>query len=969
MVTLRRIYVFGVCFITLLIITASLRSGFDSLLTLNAVGLVWALAVVIALLPIFLGHWLFAEWQARRDEAEARCPERHLYLQAAQAVLTTFSATNLYFGVDNLLRVLIPANRLGEWLGEASPALVISTVPTALVLAGLWAYHTYLIRRVNQLDMRPPAERPHWLAFIFNLGFLLVGMATIVAGGWLMVNSILRLFDTGRVELLPLGVGLLSSGAAVWAFHWLALWRDPNRQQATKTLLQAIYAQLFSAVGWVLVASGLASIQRWFFEALTWNTATTLPTGLDALVIGLPVLVYHEWQVRRAQANQALPWQPFYAAGATLPGLILLTVGGIMGLSWLMGLPFAGWRPLPAEAAWLLPGLLTWAYYERDLGQARRPWLRWGQALAFSVPTLIIGAVGVYRLQEWAMSLWHASPFPLASALSWLVVGVPLYLYYEWHIHHTQISAPSWRWVRWTQSWLGQGLGLLLAVIGSLQSVRWALDGLSAVRPWWIPAGAGLMVMGMLVWRYYRWVMVRQGPDQALLVRVYVYALSALGVTMTTLGLVGTQTSVIALLSRDPAPRLPDALAVLMVGLPLWLYGWRWATRLFRSGQVDEQRSNLRKAYLYLIIYLAVHGAVVTLSLLFYGVLRPLLGLPTSGNLAAALSIVTASVLMWAVHAWTLHGDMRLVGETSLQGRMQRLYWYLVAGVGLLALVLGLAGSVSAVIQVVAGLFDGSGFTRAVREQVAAAVPALAAGLPVWLSAWWPAERAARIAANRAMRGSFLRRAYLYSYLLGSALSVMVFFVGVVFQPLTALLGLYTGPNLLADMAQGLGFTVMGAVVWGYHAWVLRQDSAFNKADEAEQARETASQRSAAVEQLRAQWAGFTLMVVDDGEGALAQRLVTELQNALPHLHITYVLMTPATRADDTLRQANLIVAPWTLNTPLQTYAAPKVLWPTPSAGIHWVGLTATPTPAEVVNAVRRAMVGVPHPPHIVNTP
>ena len=89
MLTIRRLYLYLVCFI-------SLQAAANALVTLLGGAVSWAvgadgpdaffftlqLAVLIVAGPIFLGHWLWALALARRDPTERGAFLYHLYLYA-----------------------------------------------------------------------------------------------------------------------------------------------------------------------------------------------------------------------------------------------------------------------------------------------------------------------------------------------------------------------------------------------------------------------------------------------------------------------------------------------------------------------------------------------------------------------------------------------------------------------------------------------------------------------------------------------------------------------------------------------------------------------------------------------------------------------------------------------------------------------------------------------------------------------
>jgi len=984
MTTIRRIYVFVVCFISLQSVAVSIKLLLDALLnwlvtqqTSDLRSVVFPLAVVIAGTPMFLGHWLWADWSARRDPAERRCLERHLYLSVTLALLTAYLAFAIYATVQALLQLLLPASlRQIEAHSTPLPAF-ISSLLTVIVLSLVWGYHRLTSAQDEKAEPQPSAERPAPLEFFSNLGFAGLGMALMTFGVFMILYDLLRLPEEHTLLFFSTAAGAWVAGSVLWAYHQWGLVRDPSARADFKVATRWLYAQSFSFVGWTLVVGGLVGVQTWFFAWLSGSAQTTLPTLTAALITGLPLFIYHEWNLDRASADGLKLWRQLYVAGINLTALMMAIVGAINSLDWALGFIAGRNAVIPDAAAWLLPGLFTWAYYEFEMYRVDKS-VRWWQALGLSLLGALLISIGAMYLQEWMMGAMSAGGMTLTAALSWLFTGLPVCLYYEWlvyrHQRHGQATA------RWFTAWAVQNCGVWMTTIGLIQSLHWLFDLLAGERPM-APFGASWLGAGVLLWIYYRQVSARSGGEEPLFTRLSVFGFSGLGISLTTLGLIGVQEWIFARFVGKPVLNLPDTLAALIAGLPLWLYFWRWASRLFASGQPEEQKSDLRKIYLYLIIYIAVHSAVITLGLLMNGLLRQLLGLPTTGSLGLPLSIIIASVALWAYHAFVLHQDIRRVGETSLQGGMQRLYWYLVAGIGLLAFVLGLAGTLSSVLRLIAALSEGAAFTVALREQLAAALASLLAGLPVWASAWFPAQRAARLPRKVEMRRSLLRKAYLYFYLLLATLVVLIFSVTIVFQLLNALFGLFHGGNLLADLGQSIGFAVMGVALWVYHSWALRGDQRFARQENEQIAQQTADKHQEALQKLKARWASFRVVVVDPGDGRFGQAVINELGREWPQLNVVGVGLTPQARgvlqpadavpATDPeasppptegtlLRDASLIIAPWTAAAPSSLIAqskAIKLIVPIPVEGMHWVGVPAlAATASSLIQAVRQIL-------------
>lgn len=812
-----------------------------------------------------------------------------------------------------------------SWVvGADPPNAVFFTFQLAIIIVatpiflGHWLWARYLARR-------DPAERgavSHHLYLYATQTMFLIGLAGAVFGGAQTVAQFVFQRATTDVAVLLQGVSfasLLLMGALWFYHHWLAGRPDLPQSDATRSLYQ-LYIVGWAAAGTVLVAVGGFMVQAAVIQWLARSASLQIsgPVGVGLVAAGLPLWAYHEWHRTRtrrlaASLGGALRW--LAASGFSAAGVILMLFS--------------------------LADLLT-RLAERVFGGD----LNYGPAYAVAA----------------------------------LTVGLGLWGYHEWVVRRVQ--TPAFAPLRWLFALAFSAFGLLLAAPAGVAALQWLFTGLGRGASFYA-APAAPFWPGLLVFAYHQWVWRQTGRGLGLdsaeprtfrsegrfVRRLYLLACSGVGVTLATLGLIGVQDA----LFSGAAGRLElrEALAWLLVGLPLWLYHWLWAGRLFAAGLPDERRSDLRKIYLYVIIFAAVNTAIVTAGLTLQGLFRRLLGLPTEGQLGFSVAVIVAALALWVYHALVLRGDIARAAESSLQGGLQRLYWYLVATFGLAAFLVGLAGVLSAVITILSAGFRAD---EVVRGQLAQSLAALLAGFPVWLLAWWPAQAATRAAgpAGVAARRSWLRRLYLYGFALTAVIVTLVGAISVVYQILNAVFRLAESGDALANMARAAGFAVIFTAVWLYHVWVLRQDGRHATADRAMETEKRAAERATAAVAATAQWAGVIVAVVDDGDGRFARLALAALRRDLPSLTLRPVGLTPAAAAalaaephtgaasaeppaDRTvfaapaaapavpgaLTAARLIVAPWTAAAlpAIAGSALPKVIVPLPGPGLYWAGL------------------------------
>jgi hypothetical protein len=463
------------------------------------------------------------------------------------------------------------------------------------------------------------------------------------------------------------------------------------------------------------------------------------------------------------------------------------------------------------------------------------------------------------------------------------------------------------------------------------------------------------MAVMALLW-FYHWRVQQQDcreiPEaggSATVRRLYIYGFSAAGLAMTTLALVFLSRWLMfqfgggTVITRQAD--LIHEVARLVVGLPLWLIFWRWAERLFATPDEEERASVVRKAYLYLAVFLSVLATVTTLTIVLADGLGRVLSVSrsSSGDIREALSILLGAGLVWAYHAYVLRRDAALAGEPATAAWVRQLYHYLVAAIGLGAMLAGLAGDLTLLIRTLASV----SYVRGVPEEAAWFTALIVVGLPVWILPWRRVQLAATTpgpAGDEESR-SVIRKIYLYFYLFLATMTVLGSGVYLVFRLIGLVLGVGQSGNLLADLGQAIAYSLMGVGIWLYHGAILRADGRRAQAVQAERL------------------ASLRVAVLDAGDELLGRALLDELRRELPTLDIQ-ALDASTADAPDALAQADLIVGPWTMalsgravgaEVAQAVAASPahKVLLPTQEDGWYWASAGALKPKDAIRQAVR----------------
>ena len=228
-------------------------------------------------------------------------------------------------------------------------------------------------------------------------------------------------------------------------------------------------------------------------------------------------------------------------------------------------------------------------------------------------------------------------------------------------------------------------------------------------------------------------------------------------------------------------------LALLIVGLPLWLLFWSWAQRIFESEADTERDSALRKFYLYAVIFIVAFAAVSNATLILQGILSRLLALSPEGDIRDPLSIIIVMSVLWAYHTSVLRHDGLMVAQAQATSPLwvRRLYFYLVATIGLAAFLIGLAGCLSVLIR----SLEQQALVIGLKDELTWFTSALIVGLPVWLLPWRQVQLVAIAEGveGKEERRSIVRKLYLYFYIFVATMTVLIGAVYIVQQLLNLL--------------------------------------------------------------------------------------------------------------------------------------------------------------------------------------
>ncbi len=305
--------------------------------------------------------------------------------------------------------------------------------------------------------------------------------------------------------------------------------------------------------------------------------------------------------------------------------------------------------------------------------------------------------------------------------------------------------------------------------------------------------------------------------------RLYLYLVAFLSLEVVLWGLIGLARESLDATATlgGGAERLATALALLLVGVPVFGVHWGVAQGLTRREE-EERASSTRALFLYGSLVATLIPCVQNLLALFTRALLTLTGLPVtlawigrqqswSDNFIALAMNMLAAVYFWTV----LRADWKILGWRPVFADVRRLYRYVWMLYGLILLLIGVQ-------QLLYFVLAGQADVLTYRALLGGWVNGLAlavVGTAVWLGFWLTIQHSI---TEEAERQSLLRLALLYLLSLVGVGAVLTSGAIVVYWILRVWLGeSMTFVALLNAIAKPLATAITLGGLWGYYWTVL----------------------------------------------------------------------------------------------------------------------------------------------------
>lgn len=304
--------------------------------------------------------------------------------------------------------------------------------------------------------------------------------------------------------------------------------------------------------------------------------------------------------------------------------------------------------------------------------------------------------------------------------------------------------------------------------------------------------------------------------------RLYVYAVALISIEVVIWGLINLLRSMVSQTVGGTAEVLARALALTVVGLPIFLFHWRWAQRLAAS-DVEERSASLRAIFFYGMLLATLIPLIQNVFALLNRGLIQLLGLQVGrallGSTGTALDNLIAIVIngLVALYFWNiLRREWPALKETENFADVRRLYRYVWVIYGLVMTLFGAQQILRYIFFVPTGMLG-----EMTRETIVNGLALLIVGTPLWVYTWGIVQNSL---GDERERDSNLRPAILYLLALAGVITVLTTGATVLHVLLDALLGVrMTAADMINRMGSPLSIGVPLTAVWAYYGhWLNR---------------------------------------------------------------------------------------------------------------------------------------------------
>ncbi len=304
--------------------------------------------------------------------------------------------------------------------------------------------------------------------------------------------------------------------------------------------------------------------------------------------------------------------------------------------------------------------------------------------------------------------------------------------------------------------------------------------------------------------------------------RLYFYAVAAISIEVVLWGLINLLRSIADQTVGGGVDALAQAIALVVVGVPIFLFHWLWAQRNAAKDE-EEKTSTVRALYLYGVLLGTLVPLVQNLLALLDRTFLDALHLGADNALVGGsqswpdnLIAIGMNALVAAYFFNILRNEWKTLPRVENFADIRRLFRFIWLYYSLVMMVLGAQQILSFMLSVPPDVLGDSG-----RAQLINGIALMVVGTPTWFYSWSLIQRSL---ADAAETDSNLRLGVLYLLALGSVITVLSMAVALLGIFISQLLGLQlTYPDLVHQIAGPVSIGLPLGVVWAYYGKVLNE--------------------------------------------------------------------------------------------------------------------------------------------------
>jgi len=437
---------------------------------------------------------------------------------------------------------------------------------------------------------------------------------------------------TWNEQLLSLGLAMTLIGGPLWFLFWrMAQRRARDNQEEPGDNIRKLYLNFVLLVIALLGITNTGSLLKWLLAGVPQEQFSS---SFLAIVIVSGIIWYYHWRVSEregypsGEAKTFRRWYVYILAGF---GLVWLAVGLVQLID---------------------TAVVSLDVWQDTLVQGKF----WNDSAQMSVARILLGGITWYfhwfRMArgDFDSTLRQVYFYLLTisgGAITALVaLTIAIYHFFSWVFRGTTISPDT-----------------------TFQFLGWAVPTFLA---------------GLAIWGYHRRLVeeeagaVREKRQSAQ--RGYLYLMSFLGLGTMATGLSLLIGILIGLIVESAGTSLVQTtgwwreqlslcLALLLVGMPLWLYYWNRILKRVQAGGIEEWRALPRRVFLYVIVGASIVALTAGLVNIIYQILNGALqgdfGFDVLRSSMWSIEIlIVASPLLW-YHWQLLRTDQLRAGESA----------------------------------------------------------------------------------------------------------------------------------------------------------------------------------------------------------------------------------------------------------------------------------------------------------------